>query len=144
MKHFTRIFFVFAFVLLAAGAFAQSPQKMSYQAVIRNSSDELVTSTTVGMQISILQGSTSGTVVYQETHAPSTNANGLVSVEIGGGDVVSGDFSTIDWGNGPYFIKSETDIDGGTTYTVTATRELLSVPFALYALNGGVEGPQGP
>ena len=80
------------FVIATMSAFSQSPQKMSYQAVIRNSANELVASSTVGMQVSIVQGSTEGTVVFTETHTPTTNINGLVSVQIGTGDVVSGSF----------------------------------------------------
>lgn len=133
-----RIITFFTVVLLAGTvllqhASAQSPEKMSYQAVIRNSSNNLVTSTAVGMQISILQGSISGTVAYAETQTPTTNANGLASIEIGTGTVVSGTFSAIDWANGPYFIKTETDPDGGTNYTITGTSQLLSVPYALHA-----------
>jgi len=120
-------------ILLTATVWAQSPEKISYQAVIRNSSEALVTNTTVGMQISILQGSASGTAVYVETQSPTTNANGLVSLEIGVGTVVSGDFTTIDWANGTYFIKTETDPTGGTSYTITGTSQLLSVPYALHA-----------
>jgi hypothetical protein len=114
-------------------SYAQAPEKMSYQAVVRDGSDNLVTSSSVGMQLSILQGSASGTAVYVETQTPTSNANGLVSVEIGEGTVVSGDFATIDWANGPYFIKTETDPTGGTNYTVTGTSQLLSVPYALHA-----------
>jgi len=124
---------ILAALLMTASVFAQSPEKMSYQAVIRNSSDELVTNQPVGMQISILQGSASGTAVYIETQTPTTNANGLVSFEIGAGTVVSGDFSVIDWANGPYFVKTETDPTGGTSYTIAGTSQLLSVPYALYA-----------
>jgi len=130
--------------LLATGAFAQAPQKMSYQAVIRNSSNNLVASAPVGMQVSILQGSPTGTAVYVETHMLNTNANGLASMQIGGGTVVSGTFSGIDWAAGPYFIKTETDPAGGTNYTITGTTQLLSVPYALYAETSGTPGPQGP
>jgi len=122
-------------VLITASIWAQSPQKMSYQAVIRNASNTLVTNTAVGMQISILQTTSTGTAVYVETQTPTTNANGLVSIEIGGGTVVSGTFSTIDWSAGPYFIKTETDPAGGTTYTITGTSQLLSVPYSLHAKN---------
>ncbi|MDI6832601.1 MAG: FISUMP domain-containing protein [Bacteroidales bacterium] len=122
-----------ALTLYLFPAYGQSPEKMSYQAVIRNSSDQLVTDQLVGMQISILQGSASGTAVYVETQTPTTNANGLVSIEIGDGTVVSGDFTTIDWANGPYFIKTETDPTGGINYTITGTSQLLSVPYALHA-----------
>lgn len=122
---------------LALSINAQSPQKMSYQAVIRNASNTLVTSTPVGMKISILQGTSTGTVSYAETQTPSTNTNGLVSIEIGTGAVVSGTLSAINWANGPYFIKTETDPSGGTSYNITATTQLLSVPNALYAEKGG-------
>jgi len=133
-----KVFTFLAAVLLTASVFAQSPEKMSYQAVIRDASDILVTDTQIGMQISILQGSTSGTAVYVETQEPTTNTNGLVSLEIGAGTVVSGDFATIDWANGPYFIKTETAVEAPlTTYTITGTSQLLSVPYALYAANAG-------
>lgn len=98
-----KIFTLLAYVLITACVFAQSPDKMSYQAVVRDGSDALVTSATVGMQISILQSAASGTAVYIETQTPTSNANGLVSIEI------------------------------GTSYTITGTSELMSVPYALYA-----------
>ena len=126
-----------ASLFLPNNAGAQSPEKMSYQAVIRDSDDNLITETQVGMQISILQDSESGTAVYVETQEPSTNANGLVSIEIGTG-TTSYDFSTIDWANGPYFIKTETDPTGGTDYTITGTSELLSVPYALHSVSSDV------
>src|SRR5574344_2710252 len=100
-----KVFSILAAVFLTATVWAQSPNKMSYQAVIRNSSDALVTNTQIGLEVNIRQGTTSGTVVYTETQTPTTNANGLVSIEIGGG---SG-FNTIDWANGPYFIETKTD-----------------------------------
>jgi hypothetical protein len=112
---------------------AQVPQKMSYQAVIRDASDNLVTNQSVGIQISILQTSATGTVVFVETHTEMTNINGLVSLEIGTGSLISGDFTTIPWGNDLFFIKIETDPTGGTNYTIVGTSQLLSVPYALYA-----------
>jgi hypothetical protein len=131
-----------AYLLINQSIFAQAPQKMSYQAVIRNSGGVLVTSTSVGMKISIIQASFT---VYSETQTASTNVNGLVSLEIGGGTVVLGSFATIDWANGPYFIKTETDPTGGNNYTISGTSELLSVPYALFSANTypGPSGPQG-
>lgn len=114
---------------------AQAPQKMSYQAIIRNSADGLVVSSNVSMKVSILKGSISGTPVYVETHTGNTNVNGLLSIEIGTGNVSSGNFSSINWGNDSYFIKTETDPDGGSNYTITGASQLLSVPYALYAEN---------
>ncbi len=129
-----KIFFITAILFFGFQVlWAQTPQKMSYQAVVRDASNDLVTNQTVGIKISILQGSATGTPVYVETQTHITNANGLVSMQIGNGTVISGDFTTIDWANGPYFIKTETDPAGGTNYTVTGTSQLLSVPYALYA-----------
>ena len=132
-----------AHLLINTSIFAQAPQKMSYQAVIRNISGALVTSTSVGMKISILQGTATGNVAYSETQIASTNANGLVSLEIGSGTVVSGTFAGINWATGPYFIKTETDPIGSTNYTITGTSELMSVPYALFSANG-TPGPAGP
>jgi len=128
-----KLYTLIALVLLSAILLAQTPQTMSYQAVIRNTDGELITSQQVGMKISILQGSSSGAAVFSETHTPSTNDHGLVSLTIGNGTNVSGDLTSIDWGNGPYFIKTETDPAGGTSYTITGTNQLLSVPYAQYA-----------
>ena len=120
------------FFSMLAVAFAQAPQKFTYQAVVRNESNTLVRGN-VGVRITILQGGANGTMVYQETHTTVTNANGLMTLEIGGGTVVNGDFATIDWADGPYFLKTETDPTGGTNYTIEGTQQLLSVPYALYA-----------
>lgn len=140
------LFLVFFFNAMAAALLAQVPEKLSYQAVIRNAANMLVSSQNVGMRISLLQGSATGTVVYSETHSGSTNAGGLLSLEIGGGTVVSGSFSGIDWAAGPYFIKTETDPEGGSNYSITGTSQLLSAPYSLYAKTSGssAPGPQGP
>lgn len=133
---------VLAVLCLITSAFTQSPEKMSYQAVIRDASETLITNTQLVMQISILQGSASGTTVYTESQTPTTNANGLVSIEIGNGTVVNGDFATIEWSNGPYFLKVETDAQGGTNYTIVGTSQLLSVPYAFHAKTAeNITGP---
>lgn len=127
--------------LFATTMFAQAPQKMSYQAVVRNASDALVSNANIGMRISVLQGTANGTAVYVETQTAVTNDNGLVTLEIGGGTVVTGTFASISWGNDTYFIKTETDPTGGTNYTITGTSQFLSVPYALYAANSGTSAP---
>jgi len=107
---------------------AQAPQKMSYQAVIRNSTGNLITNTNVGVQVNIHQGSPSGTQLFTETHSVTTNSNGLMSFEIGTIMTLN-----IDWANGPYFLEVQTDPNGGSNYTITGVSELLSVPYALHA-----------
>lgn len=137
MKKITTILGIglLTFGLSLSTAFAQAPEKMSYQAVIRNANNALVQTQGVGIQVTILKGGASGTPVFVETHNVTTNINGLVSLEIGTGAVVSGDFTTIDWASDTYFIQTETDptTAGGTTYTITGTTQLMSVPYALHA-----------
>ena len=141
-----KIYSIVAWLLLTVSVFAQAPQKMSYQAVIRNSKNALITATAVGMKISILQGSTTGNAVYVETQTPSTNANGVVSLQIGTGTVTRGTFAGINWATGPYYIKTETDPTGGVAYTIAGTNELMSVPYALFSASGtaGPTGAVGP
>ena len=130
-----RLLTVFIAVSMVVGLTAQVPETMSYQAVIRNSNNQLVINQAIGLRISILQGTSTGEIVYRETYNPDpkTNANGLVTVEIGGGIPNIGTFSIIDWSAGPYFLNTETDPTGGTNYTITGTSQILSVPYALYA-----------
>ena len=130
-----KIFTVLTAVLISASLWAQAPQSFSYQAVIRGVNNVLVANKPVGMKISLLQGSETGKAVYVETHKPTSNDNGLVSIAIGGGakDASSSAFASIDWAKGPYFVKTETDAAGGTNYSLTTTSQLLSVPYAIHA-----------
>jgi len=128
-----KIYNVMVALLIATNLLAQAPQKMSYQGVIRNANNNLVKNQQVGMKVSILLGSTDGTAVYVETQNPTTNDNGLVSIEIGGGVIVTGAFSGINWPICTYFIKTETDPNGGSNYSITGINQLLSVPYALHA-----------
>lgn len=123
-------------ILISGQVTAQSPEKMSYQAVIRDAGNNLIVNKPVGMKISILQGSDNGTPVYAETQTPITNINGLVTLEIGTGST-SDVFSAIDWSNGHYFLKTEIDPEGGTNYTITGISQLISVPYSLYAIKAG-------
>ncbi len=128
-KHLSISLLLFATVL----TFSQIPEKMSYQAVVRDAGGVLVSNSVVGMHISVLQESATGAIVFEESHAPTSNVNGLVTILIGDGDPVSGSFSDIDWSAGPYFIKTEVDPSGGSNYTISGTTQVLSVPYALHA-----------
>jgi hypothetical protein len=129
-------------LLFASTISAQAPQKMSYQAVIRNAANALVANASIRMKISVLQGTATGTAVYVETQTATTNANGLVTLEIGAGTVVSGTFASISWGTNAYFVKTETDPTGGTNYSIVGTSQFLSVPYALFASNSGSSSSQ--
>lgn len=140
-----RFYACIIYLVVIASVFAQAPQKMSYQAVIRNNNKVLVTNKKVSMIISILQNKTP---VYVEMHTAITNDNGLVSLVIGNGVVLTGTFAGIDWSNGSHYIKTETDPTGGSDYSVVGESELLSVPYALYAgtsgsASGGSTGGSG-
>lgn len=136
MKKFLTVIFT---VILALNLVAQVPESMSYQAVIRNANNELLTNQSIGLKISIVQADSPNSPVYQEVFTPNpvTNDNGLISIEVGKGTPTIGSFADIDWSLGSYFINTETDPEGGTNYTINGLSQLLSVPYALYSKNSG-------
>ncbi len=127
-------------------AMAQAPQRFNYQGIARGSGGDPLASQNIGLRISILNGSPSGTAVYTETHQTTTNAYGLYTLAIGGGTAVNGNIETINWGSDDKYIRVEIDPAGSTNYTNIGTAQLLSVPYALYASSGGggTPGPTGP
>ena len=138
-----KIFSLLIAIIFATSLWAQCPQKMSYQAIVRDTKGDLIRNQEIGMQISILQGTIYGASVYVEEHIPTSNTNGLISIEIGGGTVLNGAFANIDWADENYFLEIQIDLNGGTDYTITSTDQFISVPYALHAVtaeklvNGG-------
>jgi hypothetical protein len=126
---------ILLFVTVTLNVFAQSPEKMSYQAIIRGQDNNLVTNSKISLKIIIHQTVESGANVYEETHTVTSNNNGLVSLEIGAGNNSNSSklFSAIAWEKGPYFIETQVDVKGGSSYNIIGTTQLLSVPYALHA-----------
>ncbi len=124
-------------LFLSLSTWAQAPQKMSYQAILRNASGEILSNQKVGVRVSLLQGTETGAIVYQEAHNTTTNASGLVSLDVGAGSVLNGSFATINWVSGTFYLKTETDPAGGTNYSIVGSKQLMSVPYAFYAEKSG-------
>lgn len=137
------IFILSTIIVTKAQTTTVPPQGMSYQTIIRNSSNALVTNTAVGIKISITSGN-GGSTVYSETFTPTTNSNGLASLTIGLGTPVSGTFSAIPWSSGNLWIATAIDLSGGSSYTPAGSNQLLSVPYALYAASSGGSLPTTP
>ena len=125
-------------LLTITAAWAQAPQRISYQSIIRDANNVVVASSAISVKISLLRGTATGPAVYVETHGITTNANGLVSLNIGEGTAITGSFAGIDWSNGPYLIQTATDPTGGTDYSIIGIAPLNSVPYALNAANASV------
>jgi len=124
--------FTFLLILVGFSTMAQ-PTSFNYQTVVRNASGEIISNQSVSFQISILQGSATGTAVYVETNSATTNQFALASLEIGNGTIVSGDFTSINWGADDYFLQVELDETGGTNYQFIGVSQLLAVPYALHS-----------
>jgi hypothetical protein len=134
---------IFTIAAMALSTFGQAPEGFKYQAVVRDVGNAILVNRAVGIQLTIQQGSAGGTAVYTETFAPTTNAYGLVNLEIGTGTTLD-DFTIIDWANGSYFIETAIDATGGSNYSIMGTSQLMSVPYALYAkTSGNGVGPAG-
>ncbi len=135
-----KLLILFATLFIVLTLQAESPEKISYQAIIRNTKGELVTNQNIGMRISIQKWVLSlpkpyYSTIYAETQTPVTNDNGLVSIAIGTGTHVEGSilFKDIDWSAETLYLKTDIDPAGGTAYSITSTTQLLSVPYALHA-----------
>lgn len=131
--------FIFAlvFLLSVASTWAQAPKSFSYQAVIRNNDGTIATEVPSNVRICIMQGSEPGAVVYMETHVAQSNSNGLITLNIGNGSAEVGNISSINWQNGPFFLKVEVDPKCKGNYSLVSVQQLLSVPYALYAEKAG-------
>ena len=127
-----KIILTVAMAILAMVSFAQIPQAFSYQGVVRDADNKLVADKQVTVSVQILQGADDGTAVYSENHEVTTNANGLMTFELGSKDAEN--FAKIDWSNAPYFVKTIAEFDGKQIQGVTP---LLAVPYALYAAKAG-------
>jgi len=132
-----QIIFSLSAILFTISIFAQAPQAINYQGVARNLAGNPLPNQNIGLQIAILQGSSSGIEVYKETHNTTTTELGLFSLQVGKGSVLIGNFELIDWSSEKYYLQIELDENGGENYTLIGSNELLSVPYALYAENSG-------
>lgn len=127
----------FVLALVATTAFAQPAENVKYQAVVRDASSIVVDQQDVTFQMTILKNAVDGEVVYQETFTATTTAAGLVEMLIGNGNAIVGEFSTIDWSSGAYFLETAMDLSAGSDYTVMGTSQFLSVPYSLYSKSAG-------
>lgn len=128
---------------ILASVFSQPPQAFKYQAVVRDASGNIIANQLVGIQISIHDATTGGTIVYQETFTETTNDFGLVNLEIGTGTPTIGTFSGINWGSDSKFIETGIDQYGGSSYVSMGTSELLSVPYSLYSDRSSLVSNEG-
>ncbi|MEI8193549.1 MAG: hypothetical protein WCG64_06765, partial [Flavobacteriia bacterium] len=139
MQFFTR-FFIFCFTLgISTLLFAQAPEGINYQAVIRKTDGTLVTNSTMGIRVQIKQTSATGTLVYSERQTATSTQFGLVNFVIGSGTVLSGTFSSINWASGNYWVCLAVDFSNGTNYVDYGSQRLMSTPYALYAKTAGVQ-----
>lgn len=94
----------FLFILFSIVSFAQVPQGMSHRGTAYNTSGVILQNTNISVRVRILDGSASGTIVYEETHNKTTNATGQYNFNIGHGTAAgSFNFSTIIWATNSKF-----------------------------------------
>ena len=121
-------------------SYAQAPNGINYQAVIRNSTGALSSNTAVAIRVNIRQTTTTGTIVYSERQNVTTDQFGLVNFVIGSGTLLSGNFANIPWANGPFYLDLGVAFSGlpnPAIYMPYGTQQMMSVPYALYAKNAG-------
>jgi len=117
--------------------FAQNPFGFNYQMVVRDANSNTINNKSIGIQMSILQGDANGSVVYQETFVETSNAYGLINLEIGSGTVQTGSIETINWNTDAFFLETSIDENGGSLYKTIGTSKLSSVPYSMYSQHAG-------
>lgn len=122
-------------LLISFFTYSQAPQGINYQSIALDSSNQPINSQSIGLRISILNLTSTGTTLYSEKHTPTTNSQGLYSIIIGQGTILSGTFSTIPWGTGNKFLKVELDPNGGAAYSATGVSQFFSVPYSLHSIS---------
>lgn len=139
MKHILHVLLALC-VTLPTFVLAQAPSQFNYQGVARDNDGNVLENQAIGLQIDLHQSTATGTIVFTETHATSTNSFGLFNINIGNGSAQLGTISGIDWSSGPYFSEVSLDITGDINYQSMGTSQLLSVPYAMYAETSGDAG----
>jgi hypothetical protein len=127
-----RIFLILIAAALALLSFAQPPAYFNYQAVVRDAEGAIIAGQDVSIKIEILSGTSTGTVVFRETHLVTTSDQGLVTLPVFGGNH-DGMWEEIDWSANDYFIKIYLGNSTGTDFQEMGTSQLLSVPYAMHA-----------
>ena len=122
-------------IVITFGSFAQVPQKFNYQAVVRNNTGVIVANQKISIKVEVLQiDSTQTSVLYAETHTPTTNTYSLFNIQIGGGSIVSVNLYSMNWSIGNKYLHTSVDLTGDNNYVIMGTSPLVSVPYALYAI----------
>ena len=127
--HHIILSFILIFPVLTV---AQAPEKINFQSIIRDKDGVIWSNKSVSLKIGILEGGANGTISYLESHNKTTDFSGLLSLQIGTGNILSGSFHQINWGNAPHFIRLEVDFEGGSQFLLLGTQLLSSVPYALF------------
>ncbi len=129
---FKKLILIWFFILPGVILFAQ-PDAINYQTLVRDDNGDLLTNENIDFRFSIRSVSTDGNIVYQETHAVTTNDQGLVNLKIGTGTMVTGSFSSIQWGEYDHFLEVEIDLGDG--FVQMGVQQLVSVPYAMKAVH---------
>jgi hypothetical protein len=132
-----KLFFLLLF--LPTLIFAQVPQGVGYQGVATDAAGFELINQSISIRASVISGSATGTIEWQETHNTSTDTFGLFNLTIGQGTSTGNgaqtSFADITWGANTHFLKIEMDVNGGTNYSHMGTNQMMSVPYSLYAKN---------
>jgi hypothetical protein len=128
------------FFLPLEWSFAQPTPSFNYQAALRNADGQALANQSVLLKISLTDESATN-LYFVESHQTTTNPQGIVTLQIGNGTLISGDFMQIPWGSEQIFLKVEKESAGGN-FMDMGTSRIASVPYALFSGNaeGGVTG----
>ena len=124
-KTLTLLTLIFAITYICA----QSPARLSYQSVVRNSENQLVVQEEIIVQFQLHNHSPLAPAVYSEQHTVTCNQNGLISLIIGEGTGQIGDLGEVTWNDA--YICTQYSLAGEVM--LADTQKITAVPYACYA-----------
>ena len=118
------------FIALFISMSSASQNGINYKALIKDDLGNVIANSSVDIKFKILEGDAL-TNVYEETHSPTTDTNGIIIVNIGEGTIINGIFDNINWGEDHHFLNVK--IDTGSGFVDLGTTQFSAVPYALHA-----------
>lgn len=126
-----------SFLVISCALLGQGQYRMKYQAILFDTTNNIISNDTVGFRLNIVKDSAQGTIVYGELHRIVADADGFIKMEIGGGTAEVGAYDSIDWSTGSYFLQSYVDFNEDSNYVLSNITEFVSVPYALHSRSAG-------
>lgn len=111
---------------------AQVPEAFKYQAVIRGLDGQPLSGQKVSLQVEFVS-KTTGIPYFIEQDTATSSQEGIVNIEIGHGEILSGSLDAVPWLDGDILLHTKVQLPGNPDMIDLGSSRVLAVPYALMA-----------